>query len=250
MAAVRLDGQGAGAAEIRPGGDDRRASARGLARVLKENGLSLALFGLFLASLLGHSVVGLREYNEQQREHGRGGVAYPAYLTTGHFAESVFENWESEFLQMGALVLLSVFLHQKGSPESKRIDEPERVDADPADGRDDPRAPWPVRAGGPWLALYGRSLSIALFALFAASFVLHGAGGLAAFNQQQRLHGAAEATLLGYMTSATFWFESLQNWQSEFLSAGALVVLSIHLRQRGSPESKPVAAPHSQTGHD
>jgi hypothetical protein len=249
MATVRLDGQRAGAADTRPGGDDRGAGARGLARVLKENGLSLALLGLFLASLLGHSVVGLHEYNEQQRAHGRGEVAYPAYLGTGHFAESVFENWESEFLQMGALVLLSVFLHQKGSPESKKIDERESVDDDPAESRDDPRAPWPVRAGGPWLTLYGSSLTIALFALFAVSFVLHGVGGLSAFNQQQRLHGAAEETLLGYMTSATFWFESLQNWQSEFLSAGALVVLSVYLRQRGSPESKPVAAPHSETGH-
>jgi hypothetical protein len=217
-------------------------------RWLWENSLSLTLAGLFAVSLLGQSLTGLHEYNQRQREHGRPELAYRAYLGTGHLAESVFENWESEFLQMATLVLLSVFLRQKGSAESKKIEGHEDVDEDPAPKRDDPRAPWPVRAGGVWLGLYQRSLSLALLGLFAASFLLHGVGGLAEHNLEQRIHGGEEASLLGYMTSSTFWFESLQNWQSEFLSTAVLIVLAIYLRQRGSPESKPVAAPHEETG--
>jgi hypothetical protein len=251
MATVPLGGRRSGTREVEgePGAATDPRGAPGLRRLLRENGLSLALTGLFLASLVGHSIAGMHVYNDQLRDHGERELAYAAYLVSSHFAESVFENWESEFLQMGALVVLSAVLYQKGSPESKKIDGHESVDDDPAAKRTDPGAPWPVRAGGAWLSLYRNSLSIALFGMFAASFVLHGAGGLSAYNQEQRQHGAPEVALLGYMTSATFWFESLQNWQSEFLSAAALVVLSIHLRQQGSPESKPVAAPHSETGH-
>jgi hypothetical protein len=217
-------------------------------RILRENGLSLALMALFLLSLVGHSLAGEHVYNASQQAHGLPAVGYLAYLTTGHFVESVFENWESEFLQMAAFVLLTVFLHQRGSPESKKLDGGEDVDEDPSLKRDDPKAPWPVRAGGLWLTLYRHSLSIALVSLFAVSFLLHALGGVAEYNDEQRAHGQPEATLVEYLGSSTFWFESLQNWQSEFLSTAGLIVLAIYLREWGSPESKPVAAPHDQTG--
>jgi uncharacterized protein DUF6766 len=161
--------------------------------------------------------------------------------------EATFENWESEFLQMGAYVVLTALLIQKGSPESKNPDGDE-VDTDPREQREDPEAPGPVRRGGLVLVLYEHSLSLALFGLFLLSLVFHALGGHAEFNQQQLEHGAAPVSLWGFVTSSEFWFQSMQNWQSEFLAVAALAVLGIFLRQRGSPESKPVAAPHAQTG--
>ena len=219
-----------------------------MTRALRNTGLSLAMFGLFALSIVGQSIVGEREYNEDQRSHGRPTVGYFAYLRTGHFVESVFENWESEFLQMSAYVLLTAFLFQKGSAESKDPDSPEPVDADPREHRDDPKAPWPVRQGGWVLRLYENSLTIVLFLLFVLSFLLHAAGGAREYSSEQQEHGEQAVSLLEYLGTSRFWFESFQNWQSEFLSVGAIVVLSIFLRQRGSPESKPVAAPHDETG--
>jgi len=217
-------------------------------RIWRENGLSIVMFGLFFVILIGHSFTGFQVYNEGQRAHNEQPVGYAKYLTTGHFIESVFENWESEFLQMGAYVLLTAYLFQRGSAESKDPEEDEPVDADPREAKDDPQAPGPVRRGGWILKVYEYSLSLALFALFFVSFVLHAAGGANAYNQEQATHGGEQVSFLGYLASPLFWFESLQNWQSEFLSVGVLVVLSIFLRQRGSPESKPVAAPHHATG--
>ena len=162
--------------------------------------------------------------------------------------EAVFENWESEFLQMGAYVVLTAVLRQKGSPESKRLAGPEDVDEDPRGHRHDKDAPWPVRRGGVALRLYEHSLSLALLALFVASFALHVAGGTSAYNQEQAAHGGAPVSVVGYLGTARLWFQSLQNWQSEFLAIGVLVVLSVSLRERGSPESKPVHHPHGETG--
>jgi hypothetical protein len=143
--------------------------------------------------------------------------------------------------------VLTALLIQKGSPESKNPSG-EKADADPRDHRDDPGAPGPVRRGGLTLTVYEHSLSLALFALFLLSFVLHALGGHADFNQRQLEHGAAPVSLWSFITSSEFWFQSMQNWQSEFLAVAALVVLGVFLRERGSPESKPVAAPHAQTG--
>ncbi len=214
----------------------------------RNNGLTLVLLILFALSLVGHSITGMREYNDDQREHGQETVSYPEYLVTGAFVESVFENWESEFLQMGLYVLLTAYLFQKGSAESKDPDGEEAVDEDPRQARDNPDAPWPVHRGGLVLKLYENSLALALFALFGLSFILHAAGGASAYNEEQRAHDGETVSILGYLATARFWFESFQNWQSEFLSIAAVVVLSIFLRQRASPESKPVAAPHAATG--
>jgi hypothetical protein len=216
-------------------------------RVWRENSLSIVMFGFFIAFLAGQSIAGHRAYNQDQREHGEPVAGYVEYLGSGHFVEAVYENWESEFLQMGSFVLFTIFLRQKGSPESKKLEGKEPVDADPRDSRRR-KAPWPVRRSGLALAIYENSLTIALFLLFLASLLLHAAGGVSEYNSEQLAHGGQRVSLLAYMGTSRFWFESFQNWQSEYLAVFALVVLSIYLRQRGSPESKPVDHPHDETG--
>jgi len=221
-----------------------------MGRWLRDNGLTLALLALFAFSIIGQGLAGLRVYNADQRDHGEQPVALAEYLRTGHFVEAVFENWESEFLQMGLYVLLTAFLYQRGSAESKDPDQHENVDDDPKEARGKPDAPGPVKAGGLALKLYANSLTIVLLLLFVISFTLHVAGGVSAYNAEQQAHGGETVSALGYLATSQLWFESFQNWQSEFLSIAAIVVLSIFLRQRGSPESKPVAAPHGETGAD
>ena len=217
-------------------------------KILRENGLTLTLFFLFFTTfLLGQSIAGHREYNSDQRHHNEATVSYGEYLRTAHFGEATFENWESEFLQMGAYVLLTAWLVQKGSSESKDPDQDEEVDDDP---REHVRAdsPWPVKHGGVVLKVYEHSLTIALFGLFAASMLMHAWTGAHEYTAEQAAHGEAGVSTWGYLTTSRFWFESFQNWQSEFLAVGAIVVLTIFLRERGSSESKPVAAPHAMTG--
>ena len=219
-------------------------------RFLRQNGLSIVWLGLFFITFVaGQSYAGFLEHNSDRREHNQAELSYPTYLTSAHFLEATTENWESEFLQMFLFVFLTTFLYQKGSAESKKLDEAESVDRDPRRSKNKKDAPWPVRQGGLVLKVYEHSLSIAFFALFAISFFLHAASGAGEYNQDQRLHaGSEQVSTFGYLATSRFWFESLQNWQSEFLAVGMMVVLSIWLRQRGSPESKPVDAPHSQTG--
>ena len=219
-------------------------------RFLHNNGLSLTLFFLFIISITGQYLTGWLARNEEFAEHDWPPISAAEYIKDSDFASAVFENWESEFLQMAVYVLLTAWLLQKGSPESKPMEGTEEVDQDPRDRRSDPHAPWPVRHGGPIvLWLYENSLSLAMLGLFVVSFILHAIGSLRRANVDAAMHGAPPGGLLEHFMGARFWFESLQNWQSEFLSTGMLVLLGIVLRQRGSPESKPVAAPHSRTGH-
>jgi hypothetical protein len=217
-------------------------------RFFRDNGLSLVMFGLFVAFELGLSLVGRCHYNDERAEHGEHAVSYLGYLTSSAFLEATMENWESEFFQMFGYVFLTVFLFQRGSAESKSPDEPVAVDRDPRLSASKDDAPWPVRKSGAILVLYEYSLSIALFLLFAASFFLHALSGARLHSEQEMLHGGQPMSALAYLGSAQFWFESLQNWQSEFFSIAMMVVLSIFLRQRGSPESKPVDSPHHETG--
>jgi hypothetical protein len=221
-------------------------------RIFRENGLSIVWLGLFFFTfIIGQTLSGYLEYKNDQREHGQPEVGYAEYLTTAHFVEATMENWESEFLQMFLFVALTAFLYQKGSAESKKLDEEEPVDREPRRSRNKKTAPWPVRKGGIVLKLYEYSLSLVLFTLFIVCFFLHAASGARQYNEEQLVHGSAErVTTLQYLSTSRFWFESLQNWQSEFLSVGMMVLLTIWLRQKGSPESKPVDAPHSQTGKD
>jgi hypothetical protein len=218
--------------------------------LFRRNGLSIVIGALFLALLVGQVLTGAREFNQEREQHGDPPLPVAAYLHSGHFLEATAENWESEFLQMAVYVFFTVWFFQRGSAESKSLDGPEEVDRDPrlARGERLAKAPGPVRRGGWVLALYEHSLSIALFVLFLLSFAAHAWGGLRMHNEEARAHGALPQTLSDYVTSSQFWFESLQNWQSEFLAILSMVLLSIVLRQRGSPESKPVDAPHSQTG--
>jgi hypothetical protein len=215
----------------------------------RNNGLSVVLFGAFLGLLTGQSLAGHRHYNDEQRGHGQPEIGYGEYVRGPEFLEATGENWESEFLQMAAYVSLTVFLFQRGSVESKDPDK-----TDPVDRKPDPArrgAPGPVRRGGIALTLYRNSLSLAFLALFLLSFVIHAIGGAAEYNEERLVHRQpGRLSVLEYMGTARFWFESLQNWQSEFLALGSMVVLTIFLRQHGSPESKPVDAPHSQTGHE
>jgi hypothetical protein len=216
--------------------------------LIKNHGLSIVMFGIFALTLIGLSASGWQNYNNDQQDHGEPTVGFVDYLATPNFGEAVFENWESEFLQMGAYVVLTAILFQRGSSESKDPDKKEPVDEDPRSKRNDPKAPWAVRKGGLALVIYEHSLAIALFLLFFLSFALHVVTGAAEYSQEQLIHGGEAVTAVDYLFTSRLWFESMQNWQSEFMSVGVLIVLSIVLRQRGSPESKPVAASDSATG--
>ncbi|MES1244831.1 MAG: DUF6766 family protein [Acidobacteriota bacterium] len=217
-------------------------------RFWRHNGLSVTLLGFFLVFLVAQGLTGWRAESNELKEHHRPGIGLGKYLTSGAFLEATMENWESEFLQMAAYVIFTTFLYQRGSAESKDPEKNEAVDRDPRESREKIDAPGPVRAGGWRLWLYERSLSFALLALFLISFILHGVGGAWACSEERALHGEPAIGVLAYMRSSAFWFESFQNWQSEFLAIGAMVVLSIFLRQRGSAESKPVDSPHHSTG--
>jgi hypothetical protein len=214
----------------------------------QRNALALTVFAIFLVLLVALVLTGHQSYNSDQVEHGETTISLTAYLGTGHFWEALFENWESEFLQMGAYIVLTVFLIQKGSSESKDPDKHEAVDDDPRDADRRRAVPWPVKRGGIWLKLYENSLLLAFGLLFLLSVVGHAFGGLAEHNADLQTHQQPTMTLWNYVSGAQFWFESFQNWQSEFLAVFAIVTLTIWLRQKGSPESKPVAATHHSTG--
>jgi hypothetical protein len=204
--------------------------------------LSLIMFGAFAVFLVLQSIFGWQTANAESRAHDQPETSYTAYLTSGEFVEATFENWESEFLQIGSYVLLTAYFVQRGSAESKP------TDAEDDEGRVTAGSPLAARGGGIVRGLYEHSLAIALLGLFALSFVLHLLGGTAAYNSEQAEHGGEAVSVIEFLFSSEFWFQSMQNWQSEFLAVGVLVVATIFLRQRKSPQSKPVNAPSSQTG--
>lgn len=215
-------------------------------KIFRNNSLSIVFLILFILSLVGQIITGLKEHNQEMQEEGGQLLSMSSYLTSGHFLQSTFENWESEFLQMALFLILSMFLYQKGSSESKDPDKEEDVDREPNPKKRN--APWPVKKGGLALAIYKHSLCYALTLIFILSFLLHWYGSLKDYNEQQLLKGLPTETATQYLSSSRLWFESFQNWQSEFLSIFAIVVLSIFLREKGSPQSKPVDASNSETG--
>lgn len=208
---------------------------------LKRNGLLLVFLTLTLFAIAGQSYTGWQVHNEERIEKGFPTFSFNEYLVSGHFLQSTFENWESEFLQMAMYVVMTVFLFQQGSAESKSLDGPEPVDRPPQAHQD---APWPVKQDGIVLMVYQNSLSLIFILLFIASFLLHAHGTMLQMNEED----GTKLSIFDMLKEQRFWFESFQNWQSEFLSVAAIVFFSIYLRQKGSPESKPVDAPHTETG--
>ncbi len=214
----------------------------------RHNGLSIVLLLLFLMTQFGLTVAGWYRFNEEQSDHGAPTESYVQYLQNYELLETTMENWESEFLQMYLFVVLTTHLYQKGSAASKDPDGDNEVDADPRLHTLTPNVPTPVKRGGWRLRVYEQSLGLAFLALFLVSFYLHALGGARAYSEEQLLHGRAATDVWEYLGTSQFWFESLQNWQSEFFSLALMVILTVFLRQRSSPESKPVATPHGETG--
>jgi hypothetical protein len=207
-------------------------------RLLRDNALSLVMTALFLAFLAGHAAAGYLVDCEEHREYGETELTFFQYLGSAPLAESIYENWESEFLQMASYVILTAILYQRGSAESRPLPD------EPGAENEEDRAILSARYS--WL--YRHSLSLALVALFLVSWMMHALSGVQAHNLRQMRVGKPPISLTDYLVSAQFWFESLQNWQSEYLSVAVLIVLSIFLREQGSPESKNVGVPDRQTG--
>lgn len=215
-------------------------------KIIRDNGLTIVLMLLFALSLVGQWLSGWAVENEDLRRHGGEALTRIAYLRDPAFISSVFENWESEFLQMAMYVVLTAVLFQRGSSESNDPDQPPRDQGRLAHLQ--PDSPAPLRHGRASRWLYAHSLGLVLFILFLVSFVLHWLHSARAAAAEALEHGEQGLGALQYLGDPQLWFESFQNWQSEFLSTAVLVVLSIFLRQKDSPESKPVAAANSQTG--
>ena len=217
---------------------------------LRDNGLALFFGAIFLMALAGQAVAGFLAFNDDQVADGAAPATWAGYLTSSDFGTDVAENWQSEYLQFALYVLATVHLVQRGSPESKPLgDEGRESDADQrvrAHARDDsPRA---ARAGGTWLWWYSNSLGLTMGALFLGSWIAQAVAGRAAYNADQLRSYQDPLGFTEYLVSPDFWDRTLQNWQSEFLAILSMAVLSIFLRQRGSPESKPVGAAHAAPG--
>jgi hypothetical protein len=218
-------------------------------RFIRDNGLGL-LFGLlFLAALVGQAFAGHADYNDQQVADGAQTVSFGSYITSSSFAVDVAENWQSEYLQFFLYIMATVWLVQRGSPESKQpsdigreSDEKQKVGAHATE--DSPK--W-ARAGGWRTGVFSNSLGLVMLGIFLLSWLAQAIAGRVVYNADQLAQQQDAVTFLGYLGSPDFWNRTLQNWQSEFLAIGSMAVLSIYLRQRGSPESKPVGAQHVTT---
>jgi hypothetical protein len=214
-------------------------------RFLRENSLSLFFLVIFVAALVGQAIAGHSLYNQEQMTHGEPSVGIWTYVTSSSFGQAVMENWQSEYLQFALFALATVWLLQRGSPESKELHKAgTESDADQrVREHADQRSPLWARVGGLRTAIYSNSLIIIMAIVFVGSWFAQSVTGWTDFNQEQQSHGEPGVSWLSYIGSSTFWEGTFQNWQSEFLAVGSFAVLTIFLRQRGSPESKPVGAP-------
>jgi hypothetical protein len=219
-------------------------------RFARENGLALFFGAIFLAALAGQALVGHSDFNHGQVAHHDDPISLGRYLVSSPFAADVLENWQSEYLQFTLYILLTVWLLQRGSPESKRLgqaglesDEDQQVGAHAGT-----RSPRWARAGGLRTRLYGNSLVALMATIWVLCWLGQSIAGHAAYDADQLDHSLAPVSWAQYLGTSDFWDRTLQNWQSEFLAVGSMAVFSIYLRQRGSPESKPVGAPHDATG--
>ncbi|MDN3296850.1 hypothetical protein QWM81_22935 [Streptomyces ficellus] len=219
-------------------------------RFLKDNGISVTFGAAFLVSLFGQALAGQAVYNDELRSVGAGPLAFGDYLTTSHFAVDVTENWQSEYLQFFLFLFATVRLVQRGSPESKEL---HKVGVESAEDQrmgeharaDSPR--W-ASVGGIGQALYSRSLGIVMLLAFIGSWYAQSVAGAAAYGEERLRELQAPAPWADYVLTADFWSRTLQNWQSELLAVGSMAISAVYLRQRGSPESKPVGAAHTATG--
>jgi hypothetical protein len=214
-------------------------------RFLRENSLSLFFLTIFLLALVGQAISGHNLYNEEALAHDGETIGFWRYLTSSTFGQAVMENWQSEYLQFALFALATVWLLQKGSPESKELDEAgTESDREQRVGRhareDSPR--W-AKYGDLRTTIYSNSLIIVMALIFLGSWFAQSVTGMTAYNQEQHDHGEPGLSWLGYVGSSEFWESTFQNWQSEFLAVGSFAILAVYLRQRGSPESKPVGAP-------
>jgi hypothetical protein len=214
-------------------------------RFIGENSLSLVFLVLFLAALVGQAIAGHSMFNEEQAAHGEPTVGFWTYVTSSSFGQAVLENWQSEYLQFALFATATVWLLQRGSPESKELDKAgTESEKDQKIGRHAERgSPRWARVGGLRTAIYSNSLIIVMGLIFIGSWFAQSVTGWTEFNQEQATHGEPSVSWLSYIGSSIFWESTLQNWQSEFLAIGSFAVLTVFLRQRGSPESKPVGAP-------
>jgi hypothetical protein len=216
---------------------------------LKNYSLSLVFGLILLGALTGQAFTGMAKYNEQALDLGLAQIGIGAYVTSSDFAVDVAENWQSEYLQFFLYIVLTVWLVQRGSPESKQLDEVGRgTDKDQLVGEyAEPDSPAWAKAAGWRRALFSRSLGLMMGLIFLVSWTAQLIAGRSAFNAQQLMDIQAPLGWGEYLRAPDFWNRTLQNWQSEFLAVGSMVAFSIYLRERGSPESKPVGTPHSST---
>jgi len=219
-------------------------------RFLRDNALGLFFGAIFLGTLVAQALVGHADFNHEQAAHNDDPVTLGRYVVSSAFMVDVLENWQSEYLQFTLFILATVWLLQRGSPESKELgkagresDEDQRVGS-----HADERSPRWAGVGGLRTRLYSNSLVLLMTAIWLASWAGQSVTGRVAYNAEQLDHHEAALGWLKYIATPDFWNRTLQNWQSEFLAVGSMAVLSIYLRQRGSPESKPVGAPHEATG--
>lgn len=219
-------------------------------RTLRNHSLSLVFLGLFLAALVGQAIAGHAEYNNEQIAHMSATVSFWRYVVSSNFGQAVMENWQSEYLQFTTFIFLTVWVVQKGSPESKKLDEVgiESDEQQKVGEYATSRSPKWARVRGLRLWVYSNSLVLVMGTIWIGTWFAQSVTGWSAYNADQLDHKEPTVSWLGYITSADFWQTTLQNWQSEFLAVGSMAVLAIYLRQRGSPESKPVGAPHEATG--
>jgi hypothetical protein len=219
-------------------------------RFFRENSLSIFFGVLFLGALIGQAIAGHAAYNADQLAHGDAQISLGRYLTSSSFGRAVLENWQSEYLQFILFMVATVWLLQRGSPESKPLDRPGRESEreQKLAGHADQASPGWARAGGVRTAVYSNSLLIVIAVIFLGAWLAQSLTGWSDYNELQSAHGEPELSWVAYLGSAEFWESTLQNWQSEFLAVGSFSVFAIFLRQRGSPESKPVGEPHDTTG--
>jgi hypothetical protein len=219
-------------------------------RFVRENGLSLAFGALFVATLVAQAFVGHADFNAQQLAHNGDPISLWRFLRSSEFGVDVLENWQSEYLQFSLFIFGTVWLIQRGSAESKKPgEEGPESDKEQRIGRhaDDDSPQW-ARTGGWRTAVFSRSLGVLMGGLFLLTWAASSIAGWAAFNSEQLGDRQDPVSWLGYLAEADFWNRSFQNWQSEMLAVGSMAVFSVYLRQRGSPESKPVGVAHAETG--